>query len=184
VFFIFIFLAALPGRTTFILVMLASNSKAKNVFFGAASAFLIQASLSVLLGQLLTLIPEAYVSFSAGILFLYFSWKFWVESRTKESGIENAKTQSIKSVFILIFMAEVGDVSQLAIATSASKTLSKLNVFLVSVCALWIITLLAIVVGRNLRRFINFGILQRIASFVFLAVGIYFLTRFEITLWK
>ena len=79
--FIFIFLAAAPGRTTFILVLLASQGRLKDIFAGATAAFFLQCFISVILGEILALFPQYIVELLAGLLFIYFAYSFWQQSK-------------------------------------------------------------------------------------------------------
>ncbi len=175
--FIFIFLAAFPGRTTFLLILLAASGNTKRIFIGAALAFLIQCLISVVMGQFLAQVPQAYVEIVAGLLFIYFSRKFWIESRRNLDVVRINQDHSIKSVFILIFAAEFGDVSQLAIVASASRASSKMTVFLLAVSAMWLITAVALMLGQKLKDYLKPELLQRAASLLFLALGLYLLGK-------
>jgi Ca2+/H+ antiporter, TMEM165/GDT1 family len=159
------------------LIVLSASGKASRIFWGAALAFLLQAILSVLAGDLLKFVPKSFVEIGAGLLFLYFAGKFWKEAHMPIQTIDLNNSQSIKSVFAIIFMAELGDVSQLAIAASVPQASSKLLVFVVAVAALWLITALALILGRRAGHFINPKRMQKIASFAFCCIGGYLLYR-------
>lgn len=169
--FIFIFLAAAPGRTTFVLVLFASQGRLKNIFIGAAAAFFIQSFISVLLGEILALFPQPVVELIAGILFVYFAYSFWKMSAKSIELLDSDRNISIKSVFLVVFMAEFGDVSQLAIAATAAKSSSKFSIFVLAVIALWIITGIALLVGHNLKQLFKPSLIQKAASVAFLIMG-------------
>lgn len=171
--FTFIFLAALPGRTTFLLIVLAAGGHTRRIFIGAGLAFLIQCLISVVIGQFLVHVPQNDVEIVAGLLFIFFAGKFWLESKKAIDLTEAQHVHSIKTVFAVVFAAEFGDVSQLAIVTSASRASSKTMVFFIAVSALWIITAIALILGNKLRNFIKPNFLQRIASVIFLILGFY-----------
>lgn len=171
--FTFIFLAALPGRTTFLLIVLAASGNAKRIFIGAALAFLIQCLFSVVIGEVLVFVPQSYVEIIAGLLFIYFSIQLWSESNKSHEVTVTPKVHSIKSIFVLVFAAEFGDVSQLAIVASTTRASSKTMVFFISVFALWIITGLALILGSKLGRFIKPAVLQKFASVLFFTLGLY-----------
>jgi putative Ca2+/H+ antiporter (TMEM165/GDT1 family) len=175
--FTFIFLAALPGRTTFILILLAANGSAARIFTGAALAFLLQSMISVLAGEALSYLPAAAVEIGAGILFLFFARKFWIEGEKPPEALNSRAAHSVRAVFALIFMGELGDVSQLAIAAAASRASSKGLVFLMAVAALWLITALALILGGRLGAVFRPKVLQRVASAAFLACGLYLCLR-------
>lgn len=171
--FLFIFLAAAPGRTSFVLMMLASHGRLKSIFVGAAAAFLIQCMFSVLLGGLLVLLPQALVQLASALLFIFFAYSFWKQSEKSIDSKLVPREIGAKSVFLVIFMAEFGDVSQLAIATSAAKSSSKISVFILAVIALWIITGVALLVGHKLTQKIMPDLIQKIASLAFLSIGMF-----------
>ena len=175
--FIFIFLSAAPGRTTFVLMMLASNGHIKNIFIGAATAFFIQCFISVLLGNILIYLPPSILDLCTGFLFIYFSYSFWKQSNKSMDLINSSENLTFKSVFLIVFMAEFGDVSQLAIATIAAKSHSKLVVFVLAVVAMWIITGISIIIGHNLKKFSKPFLIQKIASIAFFILGLYLIFR-------
>lgn len=179
--FTFIFLAATPGRTTFLLILLASQERLKKVFVGAAAAFLIQSLISVLLGEILGFLPKVTIELLAGFMFLYFGHSFWKQSKTTETFNGYKKSLSIRSVFIMVFMAEFADVSQLAIATTAARSSSKLVVFVSAVSSLWLLTAVALIFGHTLKRFIKPHLIQKVASIAFLGIGLFLLLNHTVS---
>ena len=156
-------------------MMLASQGRLKTIFLGAALAFLIQSLISVLLGEILVLLPQTLVHVATGLLFLFFSFSFWKQSLKSADLSLTLPEISAKSVFVIVFMAEFGDVSQLAIATTALNSTSKFAVFVLSVIAMWLITGIALLVGHNLKHVMNPSLIQKIASVLFLAFGSFLL---------
>ena len=175
--FIFIFLAAAPGRTTFILVLLASQGRFKDIYLGAGLAFFLQSMISVLLGGVLSLFPHFVMELVAGVLFIYFGYSFWKQSKEPIAIRSTDKNVGIKSVFWIVFMAEFGDVSQLAIAATAANSSSRLAVFVLAVIALWSITGLALWVGYNLKRLMDVSLIQKMASVAFVLMGLVLLVK-------
>lgn len=170
--FCFIFLAALPGKTTFLLIMLSGSTNTKKILIGAGSAFFIQSFISVAAGQFLEIIPQSYLEIATGLLFVYFAWQFWKESR-KSIEVLTVTPRTATSIFVIVFLAEFGDVSQVAIAAASVISSSVVLTFTVSVFALWTITVLALFVGHHLNRFTKPQLLQRIAAFIFMIIGIF-----------
>lgn len=174
--FAFIFLAALPGRTTFLMLLLSARGNPQTVFVGAALAFAVQSLISVGLGEVLSFLPHTLIEAGAGFLFLFFAWNFWRESREV---IEEGKMTkvTVTSVFILIFMAEWGDVSQVAIATYASQHDGKLLIFAAAFLALLAIVVIATLTGSKVGRAVQPRLVQKSASVAFGMTGIYLLSR-------
>ena len=78
------------------------------------------------------------------------------------------------TVFSTIFIAELGDKTQIATFLYASgSTNSKLTVFLGSACALITASAIAVLVGSFLAQSINFKYLSWIAGLGFICVGIW-----------
>ena len=76
------------------------------------------------------------------------------------------------TAFLTLFLAELGDKTQLAIITMSAKTESKLAIFLGASLALVSVSLLAVLVGGALSQHIPTEWLQRIVAVAFIVVGI------------
>ena len=76
------------------------------------------------------------------------------------------------TAFITIFLAELGDKTQLAIITMSANTESKVAVFIGASLALVIVSLLAVLVGGVLTQVIPTEWLQRIVAVAFIAIGV------------
>jgi len=78
------------------------------------------------------------------------------------------------TVFSTIFIAELGDKTQIATLLYASGPMnSKLTVFLGSACALVTASWIAVLVGSFLAQYVNFKYLSWAAGFGFICVGIW-----------
>ena len=173
--FVLIFLAALPGRTTFILILLAASVRPWRILMSAIPAFTIQCALAVTLGQTLKKLPHLYIQSAAGILFLYFAGKFWIDSKRPDPLTNNEAQKSMISIFLLFFMAEFGDVSQLAVASRAIQSESLLSTFVGSAGAMSTLAVFSVFTGRFLGTKITPTALQKMAAFIFLLLGSYLL---------
>ena len=79
-------------------------------------------------------------------------------------------------IFVSIFIAELGDKTQLATLLFATDTnLSRLGVFLAASSALVCSSLLAVLVGGQLTRFLSPATLQVIAGVGFILIGVWLL---------
>ena len=85
------------------------------------------------------------------------------------------------SAFVSVFVAELGDKTQLATLSLAAGEQSKLPVFLGSALALIATSAIAVLAGGLISRFISPIWLRRIAGAVFIAMGILFLLTREQT---
>lgn len=76
------------------------------------------------------------------------------------------------TAFLTIFLAELGDKTQLAVITITSATESKLSVFLGASLALIVVTGIAVLVGGVLSQYVPTEWLQRIVAIAFIVIGI------------
>ncbi|MCC6330113.1 MAG: TMEM165/GDT1 family protein [Acidobacteria bacterium] len=76
------------------------------------------------------------------------------------------------TAFLTLFLAELGDKTQLAVITMSAKAESKLAVFAGASVALVLVTLLGVVIGGVLTQFIPVEWLQRIVAVAFIAIGV------------
>ncbi len=81
-------------------------------------------------------------------------------------------------VFLSIFIAELGDKTQLAtLMFSLDQGMNKLGIFLASSSALILSSLMAVIVGSQFTHWINPQILKLFAGFGFIGIGLF-------TLWN
>jgi Ca2+/H+ antiporter, TMEM165/GDT1 family len=77
------------------------------------------------------------------------------------------------TAFLTLFLAELGDKTQLAvISMSAKEGSSKLAVFAGASLALILVTLLGVLVGSILTQFVPVEWLQRIVALAFIVIGV------------
>jgi putative Ca2+/H+ antiporter (TMEM165/GDT1 family) len=77
--------------------------------------------------------------------------------------------------FALIFLAELGDKTQLATLTLAASGKSRLMVFLGSALALTLTSAIAVLLGEGLSRVVPEPWIRRAAGVGFVALGLLFL---------
>ena len=76
------------------------------------------------------------------------------------------------TAFVTLFLAELGDKTQLAIITMTSKTESKWAVFIGASLARVFVSLLAVLVGGVLSQYVPTEWLQRIVAVAFIVIGV------------
>ena len=180
--FALIFLAELPDKTAFATVLLAVRRSPVPVFAGAAAAFAVQCFIAVAFGGVLSLLPARAVRMGAGLVFLGFAWTMWNREEEEVPEVAAAKgepsfARSAAAAFAVIFVAEWGDLTQLATATLAARHGRPLTVFLASTAALWSVAALAVAAGRRLKAGFDPRPLERFAAALFALAGVYFLLR-------
>jgi len=80
---------------------------------------------------------------------------------------------TILTTFATVFVAELGDKTQLAALGLAAKSPSKLAVFIGSATALVATSLIAVVAGGTVARYIPPMYLQRGSAILFVALGVW-----------
>lgn len=75
------------------------------------------------------------------------------------------------TTFAMIFLAEMGDKTQLAAITMAAQTRHPLAVFIGASLALAAVSLIGVAVGSVLANYINAEILRRVAAIAFIGIG-------------
>jgi Ca2+/H+ antiporter, TMEM165/GDT1 family len=83
----------------------------------------------------------------------------------------------IATTFATVFLAELGDKTQLATLTFAAGGKSRLSVFIGSAAALVASSAIAVLVGEGLSRVIPARYITRLAGIGFLAIGAWVLYR-------
>ena len=78
-------------------------------------------------------------------------------------------------VFISVFLAELGDKTQLATFLFATdQKLNRTGVFVASSLALVLSSLIAVVLGSQIARYVSPSILKTVAGVGFIVIGIWF----------
>ncbi len=74
--------------------------------------------------------------------------------------------------FGLLFVAEMGDKSQLAVVSMTAKTGSPLSVFVGASLALALVTLLGVLAGKAVTRIVPVHWVSRSAALLFIVIGL------------
>jgi len=76
------------------------------------------------------------------------------------------------TTFALLFVAELGDKTQLAVINMTCKHQKPWAVFLGAAAALAAVTLLGVVAGQAVTRLVPIGLLQKISAALFILLGV------------
>ena len=172
-----IFLAELPDKTALAAFVLATRHRAMAVFVGAAAALAIQSLVAVLAGHLISLLPARDVRIGAGVLFIVTAVLMW-RHKQEEPQVADANARpmgfwrTVWLAFGVLFLAEWGDLTQLATAALAARYAAPIVVFLGATAALWSVVGIAAFSGSHAGRLLAPKATQRIAAGLFAAVGV------------
>lgn len=78
----------------------------------------------------------------------------------------------IISTFVTIFLAELGDKTQLASIMMTSKTNKPVLVFIGTMLAFAVVTIIGVTVGSIITKFIPINIIKYSAAVAFIIIGI------------
>ena len=76
------------------------------------------------------------------------------------------------STFLLIFLAELGDKTQLAVVALSAKEKSPLTLFVSAMFGFALATVIAIAIGTVGARFISTNVIEKIAAVAFIVIGV------------
>lgn len=181
--FALVMLVELPDKTMVATLVLTTRFRALSVFTGVCVAFAIQAAIAVAFGSALTLLPERLVYAVVAVMFgvgavLLLRQGFAPED---ESGEDAARTgpapvsfaRSALTSFGVLFAAEWGDASQLAIAGLAARYGEPFAVGLGAFLGLAAVAGLAVFIGNKVRGRLRPKLLQRIAGLAFAGFALF-----------
>jgi Ca2+/H+ antiporter, TMEM165/GDT1 family len=182
--FLVIFLLELPDKTALATLLLATRHRPLPIFFGAAGAFVIQSIVAVAAGSLLSLLPREPIRIGAGILFLLMAALIIRQNLKKGEAEEKADVEReerrhrrpLVTAFILVFIGEWGDLTQLATAALQARYRDPVVVFAAATLALWLVAASAVILGNRLGAWIPQRPLQLAAAGVMALVAIALIT--------
>lgn len=177
--FCLIFLAELGDKTQLTAMALALRYPWKRIFIGIAAAFTVLNLAAVLVGKILFLVlPIFWITLVSALLFLYFGYSTLRHACDADGdGASPIKAaDAVRTAFLMIFMAELGDKTQLVTASQAAQHSGSLSgistVFVASTLALWLVSLIGIFAGKQLVKYIPVCWIHRTAGFMFLVFGL------------
>ncbi|WP_329458102.1 TMEM165/GDT1 family protein [Streptomyces sp. NBC_01497] len=171
-----IFLAELPDKTALAGLMLGTRYRASYVFVGVAAAFAVHVALAIAAGSVLTLLPHRLVQGVVGVLFLAgAAILLFKKGEDEDEEVKPPADQSFWKVsgagFMLILVAEFGDLTQIMTANLAARYDSPVSVGIGAVLGLWAVGGLGILGGRTLMKHVPLRLITKIAAVVMLALA-------------
>ncbi|MEU8778165.1 TMEM165/GDT1 family protein [Streptomyces sp. NPDC048606] len=172
-----VFLAELPDKTALAGLMLGTRYRASYVFAGVAAAFAVHVALAIAAGSVLTLLPHRLVQAVVGLLFLAGAAMLLLKKSDDEEEVKPPADQSFWKVsgagFMLILVAEFGDLTQIMTANLAARYDDPVSVGLGAVLALWAVAGIGILGGRTLMKYVPLKLITKIAACVMAALAVF-----------
>lgn len=179
--FLLIFPIELPDKTFIATLVLSTRYQPLPVWIGVVSAFAVQTIVAVTLGGLLGQLPRTPVEIFAGLMFLVGgiilirgAGKADTDEAEAEHEFETkakAKTkagihgwQVVGTSFLVLFVAEWGDLSQLLTAGLVVKYQDPVSVGVGAFLALATVSALGAVLGRALLKRIRLATIRRVGG--------------------
>lgn len=152
-----VFVGELPDKTMFASLVLAARGRAGLVWLGAAAAFAVHVVIAVTAGRaLLLLLPYRVTQTVVAVLFAVAAFLAFREARGDGEPADPAPRstgrRTASTAFVVIFIAEWGDLTQLLTADLAARYQETLVVGVAALAALWLVAGLAVAAGRLLRK--------------------------------
>jgi Ca2+/H+ antiporter, TMEM165/GDT1 family len=172
--FSLIALAEVGDKSQLVCMTLAMRHRHLPVMLGAATAFVLLNSIAVLFGVAVAdWVPERAVAALAAVLFAIFG--VHALRTAGESAPTDVAVASGRSIFLttvlLIFVAEFGDKTQIAVAALAG-TLEPVAVWTGSTAALIAVSALGVWAGRTVLQRLPLAWLNRLGGAVFLVFAL------------
>ena len=174
--FFLVGLAELGDKTQIAVLVLSTKTREyARLLAGVMLAFILTDGLAILLGNVIAnRIPMEYVRIGAGVMFIIFGVMTLIN---KDDDDDKEGSYELKSPFMsgfgLILVSEMGDKTQLASALFATQY-DPAMVFIGVVLALFLLSSMAIYIGKILMEKINKNTISRVAGVLFIVIGISF----------
>ncbi len=167
-----ILIAELGDKSFLAVTFLASKTKKRwPIFAGALSAYFLLNGLTVFAGSaLVNYIDIDLLKLFSGVIFILFGLKTLLTKENEELG--NLKSVGLfRSTFGLILISEIGDKTNITAGLFATQY-SPIIVLISVTCALALITILAIQIGRWITKKFNHELIANIGGVVFIIIGL------------
>ena len=165
-------LAELGDKTQLVCMTLAARHPAPPVLLGAVLAFAVLNLLAVVFGAAVAVwLPEWLVAALVAVLFAAFGVHALRAAGAEAVKVEERDGRSVLlSTFVLIFLAELGDKTQLAVAGLAG-TQDPLAVWVGGTLALALTSGLGVLAGQTLLRRLPLHLLHLVSGALFLLLA-------------
>ena len=168
-----IFLGELPDKTMFASLILSTRGRPALVWVGAAAAFAVHVVIAVTIGvAIFHLLPHRAVQaivaamfFAGGVLALREARKERDEEELVKREVASHKRVAV-TAFVVIFLAEWGDLTQILTANLAAHYHDALSVGVGALLALWLVAALAVAAGQSVLRVVNIATVRIVTAVV------------------
>ncbi|MEH6626933.1 MAG: TMEM165/GDT1 family protein [Motiliproteus sp.] len=170
--FLLVFLAEFGDKSQLVCMTLAARHRPWPVLAGAVIAFALLNLLAVMFGATVAhWLPPFWIAIAVALLFTLFGIQALMSHEDDEEELVQRSVRSLfATAFVLIFVAEFGDKTQLAVA-GLSAAQPPVAVWLGSTLALLATSALGVVLGRTLLQRLPLSWLHRGSGVLFLLMA-------------
>jgi putative Ca2+/H+ antiporter (TMEM165/GDT1 family) len=174
--FAVVLVAELPDKTALASLVLGTRYRPLPALCGIAAAFTVHVVLAVVAGSLLRLLPRHILEIVVGVLFLGSGLVLLI--RRPQADGESAPEREARgfwaiaaTAFVVILVAEFGDLTQLVIANLVARYSDPVAVGVGAVVAMCTVAAAAVFGGRSLLRLVPATLLTRTAGAIMLVLA-------------
>ena len=178
--FAIIFVAELPDKTMIATLIMGSRYRPLLVWIGATLAFGIHAAVAVAVGQLLQLLPHRWIEGVTAVLFaggaaylLLVPEEEEEEEGEKEADSARRGARTVVAAFLVIFVGEFGDLTQILTANLAAKYHQPASVFVGAFAGLATVAALGAFGGRALLRVLPLAVIRKAGGVLLAGFAVY-----------
>jgi len=175
-----IFLGELPDKTMFASLVMSTRGRPAIVWVGAAAAFTVHVVIATTIGvALFHLLPHRALEALVAVMFLagaVLALREAVKERREEELVDREVASHRRvavTAFLVIFVAEWGDLTQILTANLAAHYHDALSVGIGALLALWTVAALAVVSGQSLLRVINIATVRIVTAVVLTGLAVW-----------
>jgi Ca2+/H+ antiporter, TMEM165/GDT1 family len=169
--FVSVFIAEFGDKTQLVSLSMASRYPPLQVLAGAMVALALVLGLAVGIGGLVAaFIPDVVIAIASGIFFIIMG--LFTLIRRDEAPVQRPGKAGFYQTLILVFLAEMGDKTQMAAMLLSANFGRPLAVFAGAMAAMFINHALAIFLGRRYFSRINPRLLKQGTAFLFMIIGL------------
>ncbi|HEY8047461.1 MAG TPA: TMEM165/GDT1 family protein [Streptosporangiaceae bacterium] len=177
-----IFLGELPDKTMFASLVMATRGRPFAVWLGAAAAFAVHVMIAITVGVLLLdILPHQAVELAVALTFFAgAAFALYDGLRGRDDQEQGDAPQAVMrrrrsaiTTFVVIFLAEWGDLTQVLTINLAARYHSPWSVGTGALLAMAAVAGIAVAGGQGLLRFVNVSVVRVITGVVLIVLGCY-----------
>jgi len=173
-----IFLGELPDKTMFASLVMSTRGRPLVVWAGCAAAFAVHVTIAVTVGvALFHVLPKRVLGVFVAALFVVGAVLALFEAakeRENEAIVKRevaSRRRIAVTAFVVIFLAEWGDLTQILTANLAAHYHDALSVALGALLGLWVVAGLAVASGQSLLRLVDVATMRVVTAAVLFALA-------------